>query len=481
MLKLYHILFNVFLFLPFFGIVNSVFLNSFKSIQRTINNSIYICSTVICAYILILFSAYGEYDVYLYTVSKNIPLAFSANSFNLMFGFFILLIFTFINITFQKYFEYLNLPDKYKLYNKQFACIVFFCTLLSFSHSILLTIFLYISIIISSYFLITNPDLRDFRKKYSISFSTSFILCIFFMCILGFYYKYTENTFFTLNNLDKLKNIPSYWLAIIFVLLVLPIFFAPIYLFFKDRFYYEDFLPVFIIFFIPFVFCNTFLFFKVFYFIFYNSLKDITFYFFITNIIVIVLFILSCIFCIKNIKNNLKFTTLYCVSVFVVFLSQILFIHDNIELSYIFSNFLFLMLFITLSVLSNCGILFLLLKYGVTDTNILYKKTKNELNFHIICLFLPIIILIISLFNFNFNIRNVFCLINIIEIIILFFLYIFYVFYSINKKDIDKNKKPKEININKLNIFIPQIILTIISFALIILKSQIAKFIIYYK
>ncbi len=483
MLKLYHFLFKILLMLPFLGIINSSFMNKFSKLQKIINDCIYIAFTVLCGFIIIFFSAYGRYDIYLFTMSKNVPLAFSANSFNLMFGFFISIVLIFINIVFQNSFTYLNLADKYKLYNKQFASIFFFCILLSFSHSILLTVFIYISVVISSYFLITNPDLRDFRKRYSVPFSTSFISCIFFMCILGFYYKYTGNTFFTLHNIDKLATIPSYWLAVVFVLLILPNFCAPIYLIFKEKFYYEDFLAIFIIFFIPFVFCSTFLFFKVAYFVFHNSLNSVGIYFLCTNIFVVLLFLASCFFAIKNIKNNLKFVLLYSISCFMIFLSQILFIHSNVELSYVFSSFLFFIMLLTLAVLSYSSILFLLLKCGITDTNILYKYSRNEMHFHIVCLFLPILMLIVSFFDF-FNLKNfnIVYLINAIEIVAVFGMCLYYVVSSINKQIKDNNKKPKNIqNINKLIFFIPQITLFIIFVCLILLKGQIAEFILFYK
>lgn len=481
MLKLYYLLFQILLVFPVFGLLNSAFVNKFPKIQRIINNCVYIILSALCATVLIFFTEYGRYDVYLFTMARHVPLAFSANSLNLMFGFFMSVFIIFLNMVFQNSFGYLNLADKYKLYNKQMASLYFLCMLLSFSHSILLTVFLYVSIIMASYFLITNPDLKEFRKKYSIVFSTSLIVSIIFMCMLGFYYKYTGNTFFSLQNVSKLKSVSGYWLVFVFILLIASNFCAPIYFIFKEKLYYEDLLPVFTILTIPFIFCTTFLFIKTAYFVFYNSLTEVEIYFLFTNVFVFLLFILSCVFTIKYIKNNIKFIILYCFSCFIVFLSQMLFINTSGELVNVFATFLLLMLSLCLSVLSYSGILFLLLKLGITDTNILYKSSRIELNFHVFCLLVPILILLVSFFDLDLQKFYTMYFINLIEIFSLFGIYIAYIVFTINKQVKNTEKVSFNDNKERIKFFAPQVALFVFIVFFLLLKSQIARFVLYYK
>ena len=482
MLKLYYLLFKILLALPIFGILNSTLLNNFAKTQKIINDSLYLMISLICSVVLVCFTEYGRYDFYLFTMSRNVPLAFSANSFNLMFGIFLSLLILSFNTVFQSSFSRLNLDEKYKLYNIPVATLYFLCILLSFSHSILLTLFIYASIIIASYFIITNPDLREFRIRYSVIFSASLIGVIIFMCMLGFYYKYTGNTFFTLQNTNKLNNISAYWLVFVFIILIASNFCAPFYLIFQEKFYYEDLLPVFTIFFIPFVFCNTFLFIKTAYFVFYTSIHNVDIYFFYTNFLVILLFFVACGFLIRHIKNNIKFPLLLGVSCFMIFLSQMLFINSNSELVNIFSSFLLLMLCISLAVLTYSGVLFILLKTGITDTNILYENSKKELNFYTFCLLLPILVLLISFFDLGLYNSKPIYFINLAEIFILFIVLIVHIFMLISKK-VQNNPRIK-LNITKkekLKFFISQIGLLIIILFFFVLRNQVAKFILYYK
>lgn len=482
MQNLYYFLFKILLVLPILGIVNSTFMNKFFKAQKIINNTIYILLTLICTYILIMFTAYGKYNIELFTIARNIPIVFSANSVNLMFGMVMSIIIFFFNFTFQNSFNYLNLPDKYVLYNKQISYLYFFYILLSFSSSIVVCIFIYMLILMYSFFLITNPDLKEFRKNYNIIFCISSICSIIFILIAAFYFFYNENSLFVFQEINGLNSISGYWILFVLFPLLLVVISGPFYLIFKEKFYYEDFLPLFVIFFFPFMFFNTFLFIKIIYYIFYNSFDSVGIYFHYSEFFMILLFLTSCFFAAKFIKNSIKFILLFSVMNFVVFISQILFVSADVEIVKIFSNFLLFILSILLIVLSYAGVLFLLLKLDITDMSMLYKNSKIELNFYIFCLFMPILMNLLSFFDLNLYNFDILYLINLVEILILFIFYIVYIFLSLNKKLKDSAKKPNEVLfVDRIMFFVPQILLLFIFLFFILLKSQIVKYIVFYK
>ncbi len=482
MQSLYYFLFKILLVLPILGIVNSTYMNKFFKVQKIINNIIYILLMVICGYVLIMFAAYGKYDLKLFAIARDIPIVFSANSINLMFGMFMSIVVLFLNLVFQNSFNYLNLPDKYVLYNRQISYLYFFYILLSFSSSIVVSIFIYLLILIYSFFLITNPDLKEFRKNYNIVFCISFICSMVFILIAAFYFFYNENSLFVFQDINGFDTVSGYWVLFVLFLLLLVNISGPFYLIFKEKFYYEDFLPLFTIFFFPFMFFNTFLFIKIIYYVFYNSFDAIKIYFHYSEFFMILLFLTACFFAGKFIKNSIKFILLFSVMNFIVFVSQILFVTTNIEVVKVFSSFLLFMLSILLIVLSYAGVLFLLLKLDITDMTILYKNSKTELNFYIFCLFMPILMNLLSFFDLNLYNFDILYLINLVEILILFIFYMVYIFLSLNKKLKDDAKKPNDVlPIDRIMFFVPQIILLFIFLFFILLKSQIVKYIVFYK
>ena len=485
MLNMYQILFKILLFLPIAGILNSKFMNNNAPVQKIINTAIYSCIVFLSFYGVFSLKQYNFYSLNLFTISKNVSAIFTINSFNIIFCFVFSVILFFFNFIFQNYFDYLNLAQKYRLYNVQMSYLSWFYILIIFSQNIIIASFLYILILIYSFFFITNPELKEFRNRYSFIFLISCLTSVILIAMSGFYSLYNNGSvIFAIQNIKKIDSLLSiYWLTTILFLLILVIFCGPIYLIFKEKFYYEDFLPLFVLYVFPFIVFNTLIFFKVLYYIFYNNINNIGLYFYYCGFFMPIIFILACFFSIKYIKNNLKFIILFNVCNFLVFISQLLLVTSEQEIINAFSYFLLFIGSITLNVLAYSGILFLLLKTETILVNNLYKKYKLELNFYMFCLGFPLIINIISFFSLNFHNFNIIYFFNLIELVVLIVIYCIDLIFNYKKIDNPKNNK-EPINVKKdilVKFFVPQVAFLAVFLFLFLMREQIFRFIIFYK
>lgn len=430
----YNFIFAMILIVPFIGLLNSFFTNENFGLQKKINNFTYGTILAFCVLLVILYSFNGINYIRLFSISRNVPIIFSSEPFNLSFGITMAVMIFYLNYLFQDSFNLLNLSDKYVLYNQQIACLYILYIFLSFSHDIVVSLLLYTLVLIYSYFLITNPDLKDFRKDYSIVLTISFISSMIFLCILGFYFIYNGNNLFTFQNISKLENIEIYWLLVILFLLILINLSGPIYFVFKEKFYYEDLLPMLVILIFPFVIFNTFLFTKVLYYVFYNNISNVGLYFYYSGFFLIVIFLLLLFLNFKYIKNGVKFILLFGFLNFIIFFSQFLFLNTAEELAKLYVNFLLLVFGVTISILSYSAVLFELLKLNTTSIGTVYKYSKLKVNLFFIAEFLPIFMNFYSFLSLDFNNFNVLYFINMLELFVLLGVYITHVIITVRKK-----------------------------------------------
>ncbi|HSQ97529.1 MAG TPA: hypothetical protein VLL98_02300 [Rickettsiales bacterium] len=439
MINLYYFLSKTFLLIPIFAILGSFTLNKFTKIQNLLNDISYLSFTSISFLLLIFCSMYGEYEFKLLDISINNPISFAINSFNLTFGAIFSICIIFLNYVFQNSFSFLKLFNKYRLYNKQITFLLFFSLLVIFSNNVVISILIYTFILFSSLFLLTNPELKDLRKGYSLTFLVGLISSIIVIMVFSHYF-YSNNTLLFIKQNIKDANFNSiYYTVLSFVFLCSSIFVLPIYFFFKQKLYYEDFLPAFIIYFFPFIFLNTFIFIKITYYLFTNEFNNLGLYFYYIGFILAGLFIFSIIQIIFEIKNSLKFTILFNFSNFLIFLSQLLFINSDLELIKVFSNFIILIVAIFCNIFAYSGILFLLLNSNLNSTYFLYKNKKTELNFYILTLVTPLFLNLLFFIKLNFYNFNILYFINLIEIAVLFLLFCIFIYFFLFKKPISKN------------------------------------------
>lgn len=478
---LYTFLFVLVLLFPFASLVNAFLNNDNFILQKRINNITFFTMIIFCFILAIFYLINGETYLNLFSISREVPIIFSSDSFNLSFGIFISLIIFYFNYIFQNSFNLLNLSDKYNLYNRQISCLYALYILLSFSHNIVISILLYTLILIYSYFLITNPDLKDFRKDYSVVLTISFVSSMIFLCIVGFYFIYNGDNLFTFQNMKNLENIEMYWLLVVLFLLILINLSGPIYFIFKEKFYYEDLLPMLTILVFPFVIFNTFLFTKILYYVFYNNISNVGLYFYYSGFFLIFIFALLFLLNIKYIKNGVKFVLLFSFINFVVFFSQFLFLNTEYELTKLFVNFLLIIFSMTITVLSYTEILFELLSCNTTNTGNLYKYSKSKINIYILSSFLLVMTNFISFITLDFNNFNILYFFNLIELFLVLFLYIAHIAIILRKKIDNEEEDTKIINALKDNRISfgsrMQIIFIIILILLFFLNSTIVDFI----
>lgn len=480
MINLYYFLSKIFLLIPAITIVNSFALNKFLSIQKIINDTAYSVFAVMAFILLFFCNTYGHYDFTLFFISIKNPIIFSINSFNLSFGIIFSICIVCLNYVFQNSFNFLKLADKYKLYSKQISFLIFFSMLLIFSHNVIISTFFYIGVLLSSLFLLTNPELKELRKGYSITFLTGLISATILITVFSFYFYSNNNLLFVVQNIRNASFTSIYYVALSLILLCLMVFSFPIYKFFKEKLYYEDFLPSFIIYFFPFVFLNTFLFIKITYYLFNNEFNNLGLYFYYIGFALVALFIFSIVSAILEVKNGLKFTLLFNLSNFLILLSQILFSNSDLELIKSFSKFIVMTIAIFCSVYSYSGILFFLLNSGTTYPYLLYKKSKLEINFHLFTLFMPVFINILYFMELNFYNFNILYFINLIEIVVAFVVFcIFIYFFIIKRPNLNNISDIKEItDLQALKFFIAPLFMLIIMIVIFYFKNDIVKIII---
>lgn len=424
---IYNLIFKIILFLPIISCFSSIFLNNNNELQKTINNLVY--STVAIGLFVLILGFNANYNLTLLNLNPDISVTFRINKMNLMFGFFLSIIIFFFNEVFQNYFNNLNLSKKYSLYNQSLSILFFLFILFTFSHNIVVSVFLYMLIALNSIFLIKNPELKELKRDYTLLLIISISASMIFIVMSAFYRFYSDNLFFEARILEN-SSISPFWMLTILFLLILVYFIGPIFLIFRRKLYYEDFLPLFTILIFPFVIINTFLFIKILYYIFGNNFNNIAKYLYHVHYVIILIFLLGCFFLYKNIKNNIKFILLFVLQNYIIFLSQLLLVDNKIDLMKFFTNFLFFAMSTVGAVLLYSGMLFLLLKSGIKDTKILYSKSKIETNLYVFSIFLSVFVNLVSFFTLNFENFNIFYLTNLIGIIILILTIIIYFYFA---------------------------------------------------
>ena len=148
----YNFLFILILAFPFLGLLNSLINNNKFFIQKQINNFVFFSLILLIAWLSIYYLINGVNYLKLFSLSRQVPIVFSSDPFNLSFALFISIIIFYLNCIFQSSFELLKLPDKYVLYNQQIACLYAIYILLAFSHNIVVSILLYTLILIFVFF-----------------------------------------------------------------------------------------------------------------------------------------------------------------------------------------------------------------------------------------------------------------------------------------------------------------------------------------
>ncbi len=480
MINSYYFLSKIFLLIPILAIISSFSLNKYVKIQKIVNNITYSSFTVVLFLLLFFSNIYGQHEITLFNISTKNPVIFAVNSFNLSFGVILSICILCLNYTFQNSFSFLKLVDKYKFYNKQITFLLFFTLLLIFSHNVLISMFCYIAVLLSSLFLLTNPELKEIRQNYSTTFLVGLISTTFLIIVFSFYFYLNNNLLFVIQNINNASFASIYYVALSLILLYLIVFSLPIYLFFKEKLYYEDFLPSFIIYFFPFVFLNTFLFIKITYYLFNNEFNNLGLYFYYIGFALVGLFIFSLVSAISEIKNALKFTLLFNLSNFLIFLSQVLFVNSDLELIKSFSKFIVLVLAIFSNIFAYSGVLFLLLNSNTTSAYILYKKSKIELNFYILTLFAPVFINVLYFMELNFYNFNVLYFINLIEIAAIFIIFcIFLYFFFIKEPNLKNTPNLKEVSdLQIFKFFIAPLFIFILMLVVFYFKNEIVKIII---
>ena len=209
---------------------------------------------------------------------------------------------------------------------------------------------------------------------------------------------------------------------------------GPIYFVFKEKFYYEDLLPMLVILIFPFIIFNTFLFTKVLYYVFYNNISNVGLYFYYSGFFLIVIFLLLLFLNFKYIKNGVKFILLFGFLNFIIFFSQFLFLNTAEELAKLYVNFLLLVFGVTISILSYSAVLFELLKLNTTSIGTVYKYSKLKVNLFFIAEFLPIFMNFYSFLSLDFNNFNVLYFINMLELFVLLGVYITHIIITVRKK-----------------------------------------------
>ena len=256
---------------------------------------------------------------------------------------------------------------------------------------------------------------------------------------MGFYFIYNGDNLFTFQNMNNLQDINISWLLIVLFLLILLNISGPLYFIFKEKFYYEDLLPMLVILVFPFVVFNTFLFTKILYYVFYNTISNVGLYFYYTGYFLLLIFFLLLFLNLKYLKNGVKFVLLFGFINFVVFFSQFLFLNTEYEIIRLFVNFLLMIFAITISILSYAEILFELLRLNTTSTGTVYKYSKAKINAYMIASFLPVFVNFFSFLTLDFNNFNILYLFNLIELFILLALYFTHIIIILRKKTLDKN------------------------------------------
>ena len=480
MINLYYFLSKIFLLIPAIAVLNSFTLNKFFNIQKIVNDVAYSAFAVLAFVLLFFCNTYGNYDFTLFFISMKNPIIFSINSFNLSFGIIFSMCFVCLNFFFHNSFDFLKLVDKYRLYGKQISFLLFFSVLLIFSHNVIVSAFFYIGVLLSSLFLLTNPELKEIRKGYSMTFLTGLISATILIAVFSFYFYSNNNLLFVIQNIKNASFTSIYYVISSLILLCLIVFSFPIYKFFKEKLYYEDFLPAFIIYFFPFVFLNTFLFVKITYYLFNNEFNNLGLYFYYIGFAVVALFIFSIVSAILEIKNSLKFTLLFNLANFLILLSQILFSNSDVELIKSFSKFMVMTVAIFCNIYSYSGVLFFMLNSGTTYANVLYKKSKLELNFHVLTLFMPIFINILYFMQLNFHNFNVLYFINLLEIVAIFVVFcVFLYFFLVKEPNLNNVPNLKEItDLQDLKFFIAPVFMFIIMIVIFSFRSDIVKIIV---
>jgi len=480
MINLYYFLSKFFLLIPFIPILSNFTLNRLFGIQKIINDFSYTAFTVIAFLLLLFCNIYGQYEFSLFNISMKNPIIFSINSFNLSFGIIFSVCIICLNYVFQNSFSFLKLIDKYRLYNRPISFLLFFSILLIFSHNVVISMFFYIAVLLSSLFLLTNPELKEIRKGYLMTFLTGMISATILIIIFSFYFYSNNNLIFVIQNIRNASFTSIYYVILSLILLCLTVFSFPIYKFFKEKLYYEDFLPSFVIFFFPFVFLNTFLFIKITYFLFNNEFNNLGLYFYYIGFILVALFVSSAILSIFEIKNGIKFTLLFNLANFLIFLSQILFSNSDFELIKSFSKFIIIMTAICCNIYAYSGVLFLLLNSNTTSSFLLYKERKLELNFYMLTLFTPVFLNILYFMQLNFFDFNVLYFINLIEIIVIFIVFcIFLYLFLLKTPTLNNSQNVKEVtDLDSLKFFIAPIFMFLMTIVFFYFKNDIVKIII---
>jgi hypothetical protein len=393
------------------------------------------------------------------------------NTFNLLFSTFFTLFFAFLNVQFQKSFVLLNVQHLYPYYSQQISTIFFVSCLLIFSQNLIISVLLHMIAILSSLFLLYNPDLNDIKKKYAPLFVVGMVSSLTLFIVVSFFSHLSARFNFSLS-IDFLQ---SYWLIPLLFILILATFTWPIYSALREKIFYEDLLPIFVIKFVPFIIINTFVFLKVSIYIFNGSVNKLLFYY--TGFFVILLFLISLYFLLRYMKNYRKFVVVFNVSAFLIFLLHLLLVQNLNELLLFFTNFLVLIIVISVNIFTCSSMMFYMLRVSIPEISSLYSKRKKEVRLYFASLLYLILTLTLMFFDLNFYNFNILYFINLLQILLLFFIFLIYVLYSILKYKKEREIKPLSSE-EESKIFITPIVLFFTSVFILVIKRPIFNFLI---
>jgi hypothetical protein len=375
-------------------------------------------------------------------------------------------LFIFLNIQLQNQFYFLSLDDIYAFYSQQFICIFYAAFLIIFSNNLFVTNILYAVLVFSSLLLLHNPDLKDIKNKYSHVFVSGMVACVFlFVGIVFMYFFEKKSTFVVLENNFQ-------YLVYILLPVLLYNFIYPIHSLFKEKVFYEDLVPLSIIVFVPYCVVNIFLFTKTVVFILGENLEKIHIIY--SGYFLILLFLVTLYFLIKNFKFNRKFILLYNILSFLTFLTQFSLVRNSTEMLHFYTNFVFFVLIFFLNVLASSSMVFFMFILKAQEMSAVYRMYKKEIRFYLFSLLLTVMFLSMSFFDANMYFFNLMYLLNLIQIFIVLIVFLVHLYFCIYKRPIKLMETKSKAMLPR--IFLPTFVYFLILLLLLMFRTMFFSF-----